>query len=206
MLIDPEAESASLVYSTMIRASTPRPIAWVSTVSPTGVTNLAPFSYFNGVCSAPAALMFSPVNRPDGSPKDTLVNIRSNGEFVVNVVPFAIAQPMVETAGDFQYETSEFSEVGLTPTPSKRIQPPGVLESPIQFECEVIQIVPVGEGPLAANVIIGKIVLMNIADNILDDDQKIDPSKLDTIGRLGGRGYSRTTERFELKPLGSAQK
>ncbi len=206
MLIDPAAESASFVYSTMIRAITPRPIAWVSTISPTGVTNLAPFSYFNGVCSSPAALMFSPVNRPDGSPKDTLINIRSNGEFVVNVVPFSIAQQMSETAGDFQYETSEFSEVGLSPTPSQKVQPPGVLESPIQFECEVIQIVPVGEGPLAANVIIGKIVLMNIADEILDVDQKIDPSKLDTIGRMGGRSYSRTTERFEIKPNNSTKK
>ena len=137
--------------------------------------------------------------------EDTLVNIRSNGEFVVNVVPFSIAQAMVETAGDFQYETSEFSEVGLTPAPSQKVQPPGVLESPIQFECQVIQIVPIGEGPLAANVIIGKIVLINIADNILNDEQKIDPSKLDTIGRMGGRGYSRTNERFELKPLGSAK-
>ncbi len=206
MLIDPEAEYASFVYATMIRAITPRPIAWVSTISPTGVTNLAPFSYFNGVCSSPAALMFSPVNRPDGSPKDTLINIRSNGEFVVNVVPFSIAQPMSETAGDFQYETSEFSEVGLSPTPSQKVQPPGVLESPIQFECEVIQIVPVGEGPLAANVIIGRIVLMNIADEILDADQKIDPSQLDTIGRMGGRSYSRTTERFEIKPNDSAKK
>ncbi|MCP4478300.1 MAG: flavin reductase family protein [Planctomycetaceae bacterium] len=206
MLIDPAAESASFVYSTMIRAITPRPIAWVSTISPTGVTNLAPFSYFNGICSSPAALMFSPVNRPDGSPKDTLVNIRDNGEFVVNVVPFSIAQPMFETAGDFQYETSEFSEVGLTPAPSKKVQPPGVQESPIQFECEVIQIVPVGEGPLAANVIIGKIVLMNIADNILDKDQKIDQAKLDTIGRMGGRSYSRTTDRFELKPTESTKK
>ncbi|MCP4095750.1 MAG: flavin reductase family protein [Planctomycetaceae bacterium] len=206
MLIDPAAESASFVYSTMIRAITPRPIAWVSTISPTGVTNLAPFSYFNGICSSPAALMFSPVNRPDGSPKDTLVNIRDNGEFVVNVVPFSIAQPMFETAGEFQYETSEFSEVGLTPAPSKKVQPPGVQESPIQFECEVIQIVPVGEGPLAANVIIGKIVLMNIADNILDKDQKIDQAKLDTIGRMGGRSYSRTTDRFELKPTESTKK
>ena len=206
MLIDPAAESASFVYSTMIRAITPRPIAWVSTISPTGVTNLAPFSYFNGICSSPAALMFSPVNRPDGSPKDTLVNIRDNGEFVVNVVPFSIAQPMFETAGEFQYETSEFSEVGLTPAPSKKVQPPGVQESPIQFECEVIQIVPVGEGPLAANVIIGKIVLMNIADNILDKDQKIDQAKLDTIGRMGGRSYSRTTDQFELKPTESTKK
>lgn len=198
MRIDPETESPSFVYSTMIRAITPRPIAWVSTISPGGITNLAPFSYFNGVCSKPAALMFSPVNRPDGSKKDTVRNIESNGQFVVNLVPFSVAEPMSKTASEFEYETSEFESVGLTQKPSERVEPPGVAESPIQFECELIQIVPVGEGPLAANVIIGKILLMNVDDNILNDKGKIDPNLLDTVGRMGGLTYCRTTERFEL--------
>lgn len=198
MQIDPEKVSPSLVYSTMIRAITPRPIAWVSTISPKGITNLAPFSYFNGICSQPAALMFSPVNKPDGSKKDTVLNIESNKQFVVNVVPFAMAQPMVKTAADLDYEQSEFASAGLTEKPSLKVAPPGVAESPIQFECELIQIVPVGEGPLAANVIIGKILMMNIDDKVLDDRGKIDPGLLDTIGRMGGPSYSRTTDRFEL--------
>jgi len=199
MQIDPETEDPSLVYSTMIRAITPRPIAWVSTISNDGVTNLAPFSYFNGICSDPAAIMFSPVNRPDGSKKDTVRNIESNRQFVVNMVPFDAGQRMFETAGDFDYQVSEFDEIGLTPLPSNRVKPPGVAESPIQFECELIQIVPVGEGPLAANVIIGKILLMNISDDVLDDKGKIDPEKIDLIGRMGGRSYCRTTDRFDLK-------
>lgn len=198
MQIDPETENPSVVYSTMIRAITPRPIAWVSTISPSGITNLAPFSYFNGICSQPAALMFSPVNKPDGSKKDTVRNIESNGQFVVNLVPYALAKPMFETASDYEYETSEFESVGLTEKSSERVKPPGVAESPIQFECELIQIVPVGEGPLAANVIIGKILLMNVADEVLDPDGKIDPALLDTVGRMGGRSYCRTTERFGL--------
>ena len=201
MQIDPETEDPSQVYAAMIRAITPRPIAWVSTISPNGITNLAPFSYFNGICSRPAALMFSPVNKPDGSKKDTVLNIEATRQFVVNVVPYSVAQPMFDTATGFDYEISEFEAVtpNLTEKPSHRVKPHGVAESPIQFECELIQIVPVGEGPMAANVIIGKIVLMNIDDSVLDDKGKIDPNLLDTVGRMGGRSYCRTTERFDLK-------
>ena len=199
MQINPASEDPTVVYSTMIRAITPRPIAWVSTISDDGITNVAPFSYFNGICSAPAAIMFSPVNRPDGSKKDTVRNIESNGQFVVNVVPFSTSQAMSDTAADFEFGVSEFERVGLTSLPSSIVTPPGVAESPIQFECEVIQIVPVGEGPLAANVIIGKILMINISDEVLDERGKIDPDKLDVIGRMGGRSYCRTVDRFELE-------
>ncbi len=198
MQFNPEQADPSLVYSMMIRAITPRPIAWVSTISANGISNLAPFSYFNGLCSRPAALMFSPVNRADGSKKDTVRNIEDNGQFVVNVVPFVVAERMFKTAGDFEYEESEFEIAGLTPQPSEQIEPPRVAESPIQFECELMQIVPVGEGPLAANVIIGKILLMNIDDAVLDEMGKIDPQRVDTIGRMGGRTYCRTSDRFTL--------
>jgi flavin reductase (DIM6/NTAB) family NADH-FMN oxidoreductase RutF len=199
MQINPETVSPTEVYSTMIRAITPRPIAWVSTVSPKGNPNLAPFSFFSGVSSKPAALMFSPVNKPDGSKKDTVVNIESNGQFVVNVVPFSLAQPMLESADDFAYEQSEFAAAGLTPASSKMVSPPRVAESPIQFECELIKIVNVGEGPLAANVIIGKVLLIDVADHVLNEQGKIDPDLVDSIGRMGGRGYCRTTDRFDIK-------
>ena len=199
MQLDPEKESPTKVYSTMIRAITPRPIAWVSTISPSGITNLAPFSYFNGICSKPAALMISPVNRPDGSKKDTVRNIEANGQFVVNLVPFKLADKMYATSAEMEYEVSEFEAVELTPEASQRVKPPRVAESPVRFECEVMQIVNVGEGPLAANVVIGKILLMDIQESVLDDRQKIDPGLLDPVGRLGGRSYCRTSERFELK-------
>ncbi|MDG1874148.1 MAG: flavin reductase family protein [Mariniblastus sp.] len=199
MQINPENESPSLVYSLMTQAITPRPIAWVSTISPQGVPNLAPYSYFNGIGSKPAALMFSAVNKVDGSKKDTVRNIEANGEFVVNVVPFAVAKAMVKTSGDFDYENSEFEEAGLAEKPSIRVTPPSVKQSPIQFECELIQIVPVGTGPLAANVIIGKIVLINIEDRIIEKQGEIDPQLLDAIGRMGGRSYCRTTDRFEIQ-------
>ena len=198
MLIEPAKEEVSLVYSTMTRAITPRPIAWVSTISPNGISNLAPFSYFNGVCSKPAALSISPVNKPDGSKKDTVRNIEANGEFVVNVVPSRLAEQMLTTAGELEYEDSEFEATGLERQESKIVSPPSVAESPIQFECELIQIVPVGEGPHAANLVLGRILLIQIADEVLDSRGKIDPALVDTIGRMGGKEYCRTTDRFGI--------
>lgn len=199
MKIDPATADPKLIYSTMIRAITPRPIAWVSTISPNGKPNLAPFSYFNGICSSPAALVISPVNMPDGSKKDTTRNIESTEQFVVNVVPYELGKKMVATAEPLAYEESEFKSAGLTEQPSEKVTPPRVAESPIHFECEVLQIVPVGEGPLAANLVIGKILLINIEDRVLNSDGKIDPELLDTIGRMGGREYCRTTERLEFR-------
>ncbi|MEM7782381.1 MAG: flavin reductase family protein [Planctomycetota bacterium] len=198
MNIDPEFVSPSTIYSTMIRAINPRPIAWVSTISQKGITNLAPFSYFNGVCSQPAALMISPVNKPDGTKKDTVRNIETTRQFVVNVVPFGQAASMAKTAGEFEFEESEFEVANLTPKPSLKIEPPGVAESPIQFECELMQIVKIGDGPLAANAVFGKILLIQIADEILNGEGKIDPEKLDTVGRMGGQDYCRSLDRFHL--------
>ena len=142
--------------------------------------------------------MFSPVNRPDGSSKDTVVNIRDNGQFVINVVPFALAEQMNQTSAEFPAEASEFEATGLTPSKSEKVAPPWVKESPIQMECELIQIVEIGDGPLAANVVIGKILLVRVDDQVTTDG-RIDAQKLDAIGRLGGKDYCRTTERFSIE-------
>jgi len=200
MQFDPQQATPGEVYSTMIRAITPRPIAWVSTISARGIPNLAPFSYFNGVCSSPAALSISPVNKPDGTKKDTVVNIEATGQFVVNVVPHRLAAAMHQSSAEYPPQVSEFAELELTPMDSIQVRPPRLRESPVQFECEVLQIIPVGTGPLAANLIIGKIVLMHIDDEVLDERGKIDPERVDTIGRLGGLEYADTRSRFALPP------
>ena len=143
--------------------------------------------------------MFSPVNKPDGSKKDTVRNIEAGGQFVVNVVSFSAAKPMLESAGDSEYEESEFEAAGLTPQASKLVDPPAVAESPIQFECELMQIVPVGEGPHAANLVLGNIFLIRISERVLDSRGRIDQDLVDAIGRMGGRDYCRTTERFGIE-------
>lgn len=198
MLIDPDQLAPHKIYQHMVRAITPRPIAWVSTASADGVLNLAPYSFFNGVSANPPSVVFSPVNRRDGSKKDTVVNIEATKQFVVNVVPYALGEVMNQTAATLDPEISEFEENGLTPVDSVRITPPRLKESPIQMECELIQIVHVGEGPLAANLVIGRILLMHIDDEIVDPDGQIDPAKLDAIGRLGGTSYATTRDRFDL--------
>ena len=188
------------VYGWMIRAIAPRPIAWVSTCDAEGHSNLAPFSYFNGVCSAPPTLAVSVANRADGSKKDTLRNIEATGEFVVNIVPYALADPMVQSSVEYPPEVSEFAVTGLAELPSQQVRPPRVAAAPIQLECRLDQIVRVGDGPSAGNLILGRILLLHVQEQVLDDRGKIDHGQVDSIGRMGGLEYCRTTERFVVRP------
>ena len=113
MLFDPEQMSVRDIYLHMVRLITPRPIAWVSTCSQAGKHNLAPFSFFNGVGANPPTVVFSPVNRRDGSKKDTLLNVEETGEFVVNIVSYSQAEQMNQTSADYDSEINEFEAVGF---------------------------------------------------------------------------------------------
>src|SRR5579872_6511060 len=144
MLIEPDKSTPRDVYRVMISCITPRPIAWVSTISPKGIPNLAPFSFFNGVGANPPTVMFCPVNRRDGSKKDTLINIEATREFVVNMVPFSLARQMNDTSADLPYEVNEFETAGLVAAPALKVKPPRVNEAPIFLECVLHQIVNVG--------------------------------------------------------------
>lgn len=186
------------VYHHLIHLITPRPIAWVSTVSATGVPNLAPFSFFNGVGSRPPSLLFCPANKRDGSPKDTLRNIEQNGEFIVNVVSEHLAPRMHDTSADYDFETSEFTSCGLTAVPGEAVTPPRVGEASASIECRLLQSVHLESGPGAANIVIGRILVIRIDDEVLDADGWADPEKLNTIGRMGRAGYVRTHDRFAL--------
>lgn len=193
MELNPASMSVYEIYQTMVRLITPRPIAWVSTISLDGKTNLAPFSYFAGVGSAPPSIMISVVDHGDGRPKDTTRNIQANGEFVVNVVPFSLAEPMHMTGTNLEYGESEFENTGLEPVESRLVKPPGVLLAPARMECKLMQIVKIGSGPGSTNAIFGEIVWIH--ETISDG---ADPSGHDTIGRMGHKSYCRTTKRFEL--------
>jgi flavin reductase (DIM6/NTAB) family NADH-FMN oxidoreductase RutF len=187
------------VYDWMIRTILPRPIAWVSTISGDGKTNLAPFSFFQGVTSNPPTLLFVPVNKRDGTKKDTVRNIEEVGEFVVNLVSFALAEKMNATSAMLPYGDSEFEKFDIAAAPSERVRPPRVSSASVNFECTLDRIVCIGEGPLAANVIFGRILLVHVSDSVIASDGKADPEKLDLIGRMGGETYTRTTDRFDLK-------
>lgn len=183
----------------MVSTIMPRPIAWVSTISADGRTNLAPFSFFQGVCANPPTLMFVPVNTRDGAKKDTTRNIEAVPEFVVNLVPFALAEKMNATSAMLPHGESEFEKFGVAAAASERVRPLRVAEAPVAFECTLDRIVHFGEGALAANVMFGRILVAHVSDGVLDAQGHADPGLLDLIGRLGGDGYTRTTERFELE-------
>ena len=152
MELDPDSLNTRTMYEWMIHSILPRPIAWVSTVSISGVTNLAPFSFFQGVCARPPTLMFCPVNHRDGSSKDTLRNIEATGEFVVNTVSAADAEAMNATSAMLGFEESEFERFGLAAVPSVMVRPPRVASASVAFECRLDRIIRVSEGPAGGNI------------------------------------------------------
>lgn len=199
MVLDFTALRPREAYSWMVSTILPRPVAWVSTISAEGRTNLAPFSFFQGVTANPPTLMFVPVNTRDGTKKDTVRNIEAVPEFVVNLVSFALAEQMNQTAAGLPYGESEFEAFGIASAPSEKVRPPRVAAAPVAFECTLDRILTLGDGPLAANVIFGRIQRAHVADAVLGADGRPDPALLDLIGRLGGDAYTRTTERFEME-------
>jgi flavin reductase (DIM6/NTAB) family NADH-FMN oxidoreductase RutF len=191
-------------YSILLNAIGPRPIAWVSTLSASGVPNLAPFSFFNVVCTNPPMLGFAPSMRAPkksdaaaGDPKDTLRNIRETKEFVVNVVTYELAEAMNLTSGDYDAMVSEFDVAKLASAPSKLVRPSRVAESPVSFECKLHQILDFNPGPDGGSLVIGEIVSIHVNDQHLKEG-RLDRNSLDLIGRMGGMQYSRTTQRFEM--------
>lgn len=186
-------------YKLLTGAIVPRPIAFVSTKSTTGVYNLAAFSFFTAASANPLAVMFTPMRRSDGSRKDTHTNIVATGEFVVNVVTDELVLPMNETAPEFPPDVDEFLHSGLTPVEGVRVSVPRVLESPISLECTLLETVDVGDGPGSATVVIGKVVYIHVRDDLLAD-YKISTAALRPVARLAGHAYTRVHEGtiFEL--------
>jgi len=196
-----EVTSANIVevYQLLVGIVTPRPIAWVTTLSPAGVVNLAPFSFFNAFGANPPIVVFSPTLRRDGSKKDTLINLESLGEFVLNAATAPLAEIVNLTSKEIPPSESEVSLAQLTAVPSLRVQPPRIAESPVNMECQVRQIIPCGTGPIAANLVIGEVLAMHIADEVLDDKHRIDPRKLRTVARMGGDYWCHSSDLFAQK-------
>lgn len=198
MQVDPDQISPAKLYHHMVRLITPRPIAWVSSISRSGAANLAPFSYFNAAGTSPPVVMFCPANRADGSKKDTLRNVEETGQFVVNIVTEELAGVMNQTSGEYPADVDEHRQVEIETVPSATVQPPRVAAAKAAFECTVHSIQHLGTGPLGTNIVLGRIKLIHISDALLDDNGRLDADKLMTIGRLGGPTYCRTSDRFEM--------
>ncbi len=187
------------VYKLLIGSILPRPIGWISSLDDQGRRNLAPFSFFNAVCSNPPHLLFCPsIRGTDGGYKDTLHNVRATGEFVANIVTEALAEAMNLTSTELPPEVDEFELAGLTPVPAITVGAPRVAESPIHFECRVAQIIDLGRELGGGSLVLGRVLHIHVADDVLYDSDKIDLEKLKPIGRLAGAGYCRVTDLFDM--------
>jgi flavin reductase (DIM6/NTAB) family NADH-FMN oxidoreductase RutF len=199
LIIDPKDTGWLDTYKLLIGAIVPRPIAFVSTLSPEGIPNLAPFSFFTGVSANPPVICFCPMRRRGPVPhKDTLYNISVTREFVVNIVSDEFAEQMNITSGEYPPEVNEFDAAGLTPIPSDLVKPPRVKESHVHMECKLYLLVEVGGEDGSGNLVLGEVVRFHVDDQYFDNF-KIDPDKLRPIGRMGGATYTRTTDRFDLQ-------
>ncbi len=184
----PQNISTRDLHHIMLGTVIPRPIAFVSTVSTQGIKNLAPFSYFNAVSSNPPVMMFSISRKPDGSKKDTLINIENTGECVINMVKYDIVRQMTIAGYAFDYEIDEFSKSGLKQIKSELITPPGVKESPVRYECKLNRIISLGDKPGECSIVLCDVVCFHIDENIMQN-HKIIPENTNIIGRLGSTNY-----------------
>lgn len=208
MEFDPAKHSAADCYRMLIGLIVPRPIAIVGTcAADRSSVNLAPFSFFNGCGSTPMTLLFCPANRRDGGEKDSLRNAKpvsegGQGEFTVSLCVESIVQRAVSTAEALAYGESEFELSGLAQRESRVVAPPGVMESPATFECRTVQVIRLAPGIAGgANIVIGQVVHLSVADVLLDEHGRLDQSQVRTVARMGGDHYCETSKRFEL-PMG----
>lgn len=208
MLLDFSTLDRRTAYFWMASTIAPRPVAWVSSVSATGIVNLAPFSFFQMITPLPPTLMICPQTNSDGSLKDTARNIRETGEFVVSLVSFPMVQQMNATSFAFDAGTSEFEQVGVVAAASHTVAPPRVAEAPMSFECRATSFVQYPDAAPTCAIILGEVVAAHADPTIVGDDGIIDPRRLDLVSRMGADWYGRTNsaDNFSLgRPAGWAR-
>ena len=192
--IDPKTTAVKDLHQYLVGAIAPRPIAFVSTLSETGERNLAPYSFFNVFSSNPPTLIFSSNRRvSDNTTKDTLQNIKDTGELVINVVSYPIVRQMAITSIQYPSSVDEFQKSGLTPVDSLHVGPCRVKESPVQLECRLKEIITLGEQGGAGHLVICDVLHIHLDENILDDNGRINPHKIDLVGRMGRAYYVRAS-------------
>ncbi|MCB9232865.1 MAG: flavin reductase family protein [Bacteroidia bacterium] len=192
--ITPGTIPTKTLHQYLLGAVSPRPIAFASTIGPDGTPNLAPFSFFNVFSANPPILIFSPARRVrDNTTKHTLENIYRTPEVVVNVVSHSMVEQMNIASAEYGDGVNEFVKAGFTPVASEIVRPPRVLEAPVQMECKVIEIKPLDTEKGAGQLVIAQVVKMHINHDILDEDEMINPHKIDLVGRMGKMYYARAS-------------
>lgn len=209
--LDAASLSAGEAYRLMTDVIAPRPIAWVSTVDEDGRPNLAPFSYYQAVCSRPPMVMLSFGSRPDGRPKDTLANILATRELTINHVSESLAEAMNATSADVAPNVDEWEAAGevgarLPSLPASVVAPRRVAGARVALECRMVHAIPLGQGPQgkpSSTVVLAEVLVFWLANGLLSRDERgriarIDPAVLAAVGRLGGMSYARTRDTFVL--------
>ena len=184
-------------YKLLVSTVTPRPIAWVVSQDAKGMLNAGAFSFFNAFSGDPPVVAIGMGHHKPGRPKDSLVNIRETGQFVVNLVSEENAEQMNITAIEFDPEVDELEQAGLTTLPSVRVKPPRIAESPVGMECELMQIVDLGQ----TGLVLGRVLVMHVHEEFVVDAAKyyINTPNLKLLGRMHGRGwYARTSDLFDM--------
>ena len=203
--IDIQSGETAGLYQYLSAAVTPRPIAFVSTIDSEGNENLSPFSFFNVFSVNPPILVFSPVRRVrNNTSKHTLDNVHQVKECVISLVTEEIAQQVSLASCDFDNETNEFEKAGFTAIKSDLITPSRIKESPINFECKVNEVITLGKEGGAGSLVLCEVLKMHIDESILDENNAIDPFKLNIVSRLGSNWYGKTTKNslYEIaKPI-----
>ncbi len=192
LIIDPKIHPVTAVHGYLLGAVTPRPIAFASTVDREGKVNLSPFSFFNCFGANPPILVFSPARRGrNNTTKHTYENLLEVPEVVISVVNYSMVQQVSLASTEYPKGVNEFLKAGFTEVASQLVKPPRVGESPVSMECKVLQIIPTGDKGGAGNLVICEVILMHISEDILDENKRIVPQKLDAVARLGADWYCR---------------
>jgi flavin reductase (DIM6/NTAB) family NADH-FMN oxidoreductase RutF len=197
MYYEPATQTSGLPHSPFNACCVPRPIGWLSTVSPGGVHNLAPFSQFQNVTFDPPTVLFSACGTPE---KDTLVNAERTGEFVWNMATYDQREQVARSAYEYPPDVDEFEALGIEALPCKRVKPRRVAASPVHFECQVRRVLEIpGRIPAAAaKVVVGEVVGIHIRDDVIDERGRVDVERIRPLARLGYLDYTSVERAFEL--------
>ncbi|MFT5858935.1 MAG: flavin reductase (DIM6/NTAB) family NADH-FMN oxidoreductase RutF [Flavobacteriaceae bacterium] len=205
LTIDPKEIPVSKLHHYLLGSVGPRPIAFASTIDAEGNDNLAPFSFFNVFSANPPIMVFSPARSGrSNETKDTYKNVKSVPEVVINIVNYDMVQQMSLASSPFASDVSEFEKAGFTALPSETIRPKRVAESPVQFECKVIEVKELGAEGGAGNLVICEVLRIHINEEVLNDDQMVDQHKIELVARMGGNWYCKadSNSMFEItKPI-----
>ncbi len=192
LTFSPEITPQNIFHGYLVGAVGPRPICYASTIDKDGKPNLSPFSFFNVFGSNPPIAIFSPARSGrSGRTKNTHDNVLEVPQVVINIVTYSMVQQMSLSSAEYPKGVNEFEKSGFTPIESEKVKPFRVKESPVQMECEVLGVKETGDGGGSGNLIICEVLLMHISEDVLDANKKIDPRKIDLVGRMGGSWYCR---------------